>query len=598
MDPLDVLTPATRAWFERAFAAPTPAQQLAWPAIASGEHVLVQAPTGSGKTLAAFLVGIDRLVATPGAGLRLLYVSPLKALNYDVERNLRGPLAGLGSTLAVGVRTGDTTQRERRQMLRTPARHPDHDPRVALPAAHLARQVDAPDGRDAHPRRGARRRRDQARRAPRALARAPRGDRRAARAADRALGDAAPARGDRPLRGRDGTADPARRRGAQQGARPRGRDPRRGHARARREPRPRPAGHARRRGDGLGVRADRSLDLAVDLPGDPRARPRAPLDDRVRQQPAAGGAARDPDQRAGAPRRRGRRGRGPAGDRPRAPRLARPRAARPDRGGSQGGADPLPRRHLEPRARDRHGRRRPRDPGREPEVGRTRPPACRPSRARAGRDLEGTDLPEVPLRPARVRGGREGDARGRDRGDPHPAQPARRPRAAGRRDRGRRGDLRRRPPRARHPRLPVRGALARAARERARHALRPLPLRRVRRAPSADRVGPHRGGRPRPHGRAAAGGDERWHDPRPGAVRGVPGRRRRARRRAGRGDGLRGARGPDLHARRLDLADRGDHARPRAREPGARGAGCRPVLEGRGRRPPVRARRANRRGVP
>ena len=82
--------------------------------------MLVQAPTGSGKTLAAFLTGIDRLNATPGEGLRLLYVSPLKALNYDVERNLRGPLAGLGSTLTVGVRTGDTDQRERRQMLRTP----------------------------------------------------------------------------------------------------------------------------------------------------------------------------------------------------------------------------------------------------------------------------------------------------------------------------------------------------------------------------------------------------------------------------------------------------------------------------------------------
>jgi ATP-dependent Lhr-like helicase len=120
MDPLDVLSPATRAWFERAFAAPTPAQEQAWPAIASSEHVLVQAPTGSGKTLAAFLVGIDRLNATPGAGLRLLYVSPLKALNYDVERNLRGPLAGLGSQLAVGVRTGDTSQAERQRMLRTP----------------------------------------------------------------------------------------------------------------------------------------------------------------------------------------------------------------------------------------------------------------------------------------------------------------------------------------------------------------------------------------------------------------------------------------------------------------------------------------------
>ncbi len=93
---------------QRTFDAPTPAQALGWPAIATGEHVLIQAPTGSGKTLAAFLYAIDRLTATPGEGLRLLYVSPLKALNYDIERNLRGPLAGLESTLRVGVRTGDT----------------------------------------------------------------------------------------------------------------------------------------------------------------------------------------------------------------------------------------------------------------------------------------------------------------------------------------------------------------------------------------------------------------------------------------------------------------------------------------------------------
>jgi ATP-dependent Lhr-like helicase len=120
MDPLGGFSPRTRAWFERAFAAPTPAQEAGWPAIANGGHVLIQAPTGSGKTLAAFLTGIDRLDARPGAGLRLLYISPLKALNYDVERNLRGPLAGLGSQLMVGVRTGDTDQRDRRQMLRTP----------------------------------------------------------------------------------------------------------------------------------------------------------------------------------------------------------------------------------------------------------------------------------------------------------------------------------------------------------------------------------------------------------------------------------------------------------------------------------------------
>ncbi|HEX2302650.1 MAG TPA: DEAD/DEAH box helicase [Gaiella sp.] len=120
MDPLASLSPGTRAWFERAFGTATPAQELAWPAIAGGGHVLVQAPTGSGKTLAAFLLGIDRLNDAPGEGLRLLYVSPLKALNYDIERNLRGPLAGIGSALSVGVRTGDTPQRDRERMLRKP----------------------------------------------------------------------------------------------------------------------------------------------------------------------------------------------------------------------------------------------------------------------------------------------------------------------------------------------------------------------------------------------------------------------------------------------------------------------------------------------
>src|SRR3954451_17591921 len=120
MDALAVFSPATRAWFERAFEGPTPAQGKGWPAIAPGAHSLIQAPTGSGKTLAAFLYAIDRLTAAPGDGLRVLYVSPLKALNYDVERNLRGPLAGLQSPLRVAVRTGDTPQKERAAMLREP----------------------------------------------------------------------------------------------------------------------------------------------------------------------------------------------------------------------------------------------------------------------------------------------------------------------------------------------------------------------------------------------------------------------------------------------------------------------------------------------
>jgi len=120
VDPLTVFSPKTRAWFEEAFDGPTPAQTLGWPAIASGRDTLIQAPTGSGKTLAAFLYGIDKLNSEPGEGLRLIYVSPLKALNYDIERNLRGPLAGLQSELRIGVRTGDTPQKERAAMLRNP----------------------------------------------------------------------------------------------------------------------------------------------------------------------------------------------------------------------------------------------------------------------------------------------------------------------------------------------------------------------------------------------------------------------------------------------------------------------------------------------
>jgi ATP-dependent helicase Lhr and Lhr-like helicase len=118
--PLSSFTPAVRDWFERSFEAPTPAQEQAWPAIATGEHVLISAPTGSGKTLAAFLWGLDRLSREPAAHTRLVYVSPLKALAYDVDRNLRAPLRGIGADVSVAIRTGDTPQRERAAMRRTP----------------------------------------------------------------------------------------------------------------------------------------------------------------------------------------------------------------------------------------------------------------------------------------------------------------------------------------------------------------------------------------------------------------------------------------------------------------------------------------------
>ncbi len=134
-DVLDRFSPATAEWFRSSFAAPTDAQAGAWAAISSGQHALVVAPTGSGKTLSAFLWALDRLASEPVPQERLkrcrvLYVSPMKALAVDVERNLRSPLVGIGHAatrlgltppdITVSVRSGDTPAAERRAFARTP----------------------------------------------------------------------------------------------------------------------------------------------------------------------------------------------------------------------------------------------------------------------------------------------------------------------------------------------------------------------------------------------------------------------------------------------------------------------------------------------
>ncbi len=133
MSVLNSFHPAVAAWFSRTFDAPTEAQNQAWPALAAGEHVLVAAPTGSGKTFAAFLSAIDQLVKEGLQGplpdeTRVVYVSPLKALSNDIQRNLEAPLHGIRAELAAlgladveiraVVRTGDTTQSERAGMRR------------------------------------------------------------------------------------------------------------------------------------------------------------------------------------------------------------------------------------------------------------------------------------------------------------------------------------------------------------------------------------------------------------------------------------------------------------------------------------------------
>src|SRR5512138_1751519 len=120
------------AWFHASFEAPTRPQELGWPAIQSGQSTLILAPTGTGKTLAAFLVAIDRLMFAPaprkGERCRVLYISPLKALAVDVEKNLRAPLVGISRYAErmgadhhnpeVAIRTGDTPPRERAAFLR------------------------------------------------------------------------------------------------------------------------------------------------------------------------------------------------------------------------------------------------------------------------------------------------------------------------------------------------------------------------------------------------------------------------------------------------------------------------------------------------
>ena len=131
-DVLDRFLPPVAEWFRATLGEPTPPQRLGWPVVASGGNVLISAPTGSGKTLAAFLAALDTLWRTPRRepGVRLLYVSPLKALNYDIARNLSMPLSGIEQSaermafnlrpIRVAVRTGDTSASERQRINRKP----------------------------------------------------------------------------------------------------------------------------------------------------------------------------------------------------------------------------------------------------------------------------------------------------------------------------------------------------------------------------------------------------------------------------------------------------------------------------------------------
>ena len=155
MDPvsaIDGFSPATRDWFSGAFVAPTAAQEGAWAAAQAGRHALVVAPTGSGKTLAAFLWALDQLASEPPPDeprhrCRVLYVSPLKALAVDVQRNLRSPLTGIrqaahaARAAGAGHHGGHAHRRHpgrRASAVRPhPARRAGHHAGVAVPDPHL-----------------------------------------------------------------------------------------------------------------------------------------------------------------------------------------------------------------------------------------------------------------------------------------------------------------------------------------------------------------------------------------------------------------------------------------------------------------------------
>ena len=486
MSALELFGDKTRAWFEGAFAEPTPAQALGWPAIAKGGNVLIQAPTGSGKTLAAFLYGIDRLDANPGRGLRLLYVSPLKALNYDVERNLRGPLAGIRSELRVAVRTGDTPQKERQQMARKPP-----DILITTPeslfliltsqAREMLRTVETLILDEVHAVAGTKRgahlaltveRLDRLIQSPvqriglsatqrplEEIGRFVSGGRAielvdAGRAKELDLEVVVPVEDMRELPSNVTLSYPAPADGQEMDA-----------------------------GTELGARSiwpsiypeilrlveqHRSTIVFVNNRrlAERLALRLNELAERELARAHHGSLAREQRVEVEELLKKGE-----------IPCLV---ATSSLELGIDMGAVDLVIQVESPKSVARGLQR----------VGRAGP--------RAGRGLEGPDLPEVPRRPARVGGRLAPHARRRDRGDRHPAEPARRARAADRGDLCRGGGGGGRPARPRPRRVSVLRPVARPAGERARHARRPLSLRRVRRAAAPHHLGPHGRHDPRP----------------------------------------------------------------------------------------------------
>ncbi len=425
---LDVFSAPTRAWFEAAFAEPTPAQVGAWSAIAAGRNALVVAPTGSGKTLSAFLWSLDQIATAPPAAdkrqrCRVLYVSPLKALAVDVERNLRAPLTGirhtaerLGETvpeITVGVRSGDTSAADRRRLGTTPPDILITTPEslflmLTCQARESLRGVETVIVDEVHAVAGTKRGAHLALSLERLDELLERPAQRIGLSATvRPVEEVARFLGG-PRAGRGGRTS------LHQGVGPPGRGPGRGHDRARRRHRRGPRGLR-------GGAGQPRLDLAARRGARRRPHRGTPLHDRLRQLPPTGRAAHRPAQRdrhgarRGHPRARrcspgggdgpvGAEPRRPGGDRPRPPRFGVQGPARAHRGRPQARSAPLRGRHLEPRARHRHGRGRPRRADREPAVGGQRPPAGRPCRPPGRRGLPRRAPAQAPQRPGPHRG--------------------------------------------------------------------------------------------------------------------------------------------------------------------------------------------------
>ncbi len=662
--------PATQDWFRGAFPRPTDAQIGAWNAISHGKHALVVAPTGSGKTLSAFLWAIDRVfhekdAAPPQAAgrrrrtdaaaspTRILYISPLKALGVDVERNLRSPLVGIGQSarrlgisvpeVTVGVRSGDTTSSDRRKLVTAP---PDilittpeslylmltsqagqtlagvhtvivdevHAVAATKRGAHLAVSLERLDAlRESLNPGGAPAQRIGLSATVRPIDEVA-----------RFLGGSAPVEIVAPRSTKafdmrvivpvDDMMNPPPPPGSY------GVEPSAEEVPADEDWFADPS-----TGSGTGTARGPRRPEATEMTGSVWPHVEEAIVDRIvkhrstivfcnSRRLAERLTARlneiysermglDLPDPTGSDRARGDdgAGRGHGGRCPRAregaPRVGLEGAARAGRGGAEVRHPALRRRDEQSRTRHRHGRRRPRHPGGGAAERGVGPAADRAGGPPGRRGEPGGAVPEASQRRAAHRDRHRADARRPDRIHHGAAEPARHPRAAdGRRVRGR-ADRRRRL--VRDPQAQC--ALPRAApvgvRGDARPARGAVPLRRVRRAATAGHLGPRSRHPHRAAGGAAHRGDQRRDDPRPRTVRRLRRRRdrERPRRRARRGDGLRVARQRRLHPRHDELADRGDHPRSGQCRAGIRAARKGAVLARRRPRPARRAGRGARR---